>query len=172
MAIERTYIIPLRREWLKVPKYKRARKTIRALRAFLARHMKQEDLLMIKLGAKLNDAVWARGIQNPPHKLKVTVIKDDDGTVKAELFGYKYIVKKRAEKKEEEGGIAGKLKSALGGKDKEEKAEEAEAEIKEEKAAKAEKKEAKEAKHEHKKEKKEHKPAEHKKEEKKAVKKR
>lgn len=133
MATERTYIINLRREWLKVPRYKRSKKAVKGLREFLAKNMKQPDISQVKIGSKLNEAVWARGMKNPPCKIKVTVIKEDDGLVKAELFGYKYIVKKKVEKKEEEGGIAGKLKSALGGK------EEKEAEVVEEEHPKEEK---------------------------------
>ena len=37
--IERTYNVPLRREWLKSPKYKRSKKAITGLRIFLIRHM-------------------------------------------------------------------------------------------------------------------------------------
>src|SRR3989344_7004784 len=113
MALERTYIIPLRKEWLKVQRYKRAKKGVRAVQAFLARHMKQQDEDMIRIGPKLNEAIWARGMRNPLHKVKVTVVKEDDGMVKAELFGHKYVDKKKIEKKEE-GGIAGKLKEAVG----------------------------------------------------------
>ena len=46
--------------------------------------MKSED---VKLGKKLNDAIWQRGITNPPHKVKVTATKNDKGEVYAELFG-------------------------------------------------------------------------------------
>lgn len=134
MALERTYIIPLRKEWLKVQRYKRAKKGVRAVQEFLARHMKQEDPNMIRIGSKLNEAIWARGMRNPPHKIKVTVVKEDDGMVNAELFGHKYVDKKKVEKKEE-GGIAGKLKEAVG-LGKKEKAEEVEAEIMEEKKEK------------------------------------
>lgn len=84
MAIERTYNVPLRKEWLKVPKYKRARKAVDALRAFLQRHMKSEE---VKIGKFLNEAVWQHGMRNPPHHIKVNVKKDDAGKVFAELVG-------------------------------------------------------------------------------------
>lgn len=159
MVLERTYIVPLRSGWLKSQRYKRAKKAVTTLREFIARHMKQEDYSMIKIGPMANEAIWARGIRNPLHKIKVTVVKEDDGTVKVELFGYKYIDKVKKEKKEEATGIAGKLKEAIGG-GKEKKEKEAEAEVVEEKKEKVEKKEMK---------KEEKKPAE--KKEKKAVKK-
>ncbi len=82
IVLEREYIIPLRKEFQKAPKYKRAKKTIKALKEFLAKHMKSDN---IKLGKYLNLKVWEHGIKNPPHKVKVKVEKFDDGLVKAEL---------------------------------------------------------------------------------------
>ena len=82
VVLEREYIIPLRKEFQKAPKYKRAKKTIKALKEFLAKHMKSDN---IKIGKYLNLKVWEHGIKNPPHKVKVKVEKFDDGLVKAEL---------------------------------------------------------------------------------------
>ena len=95
-TLERTYTIPLRKESQKAPRWKRTRKTVRALREFLQKHMKSED---IKLSKEINEAMWKHGLRNPPHHLKVTVKKDEKGVVHAELFG---VVKKEkpAEKKE------------------------------------------------------------------------
>lgn len=84
--LERTYIIPLRREWLKSPKYKRAKKAVIALKQFISRHMKAEES-NVRLGKYLNLEVWKHGIKNPPGKIKVNIIKDDKGIVKAEFFG-------------------------------------------------------------------------------------
>ena len=82
---ERIYTIPLRSEWLKVPDYKRSKKAMTAVRSFLIKHMKSEN---IKLGRMLNMHVWAQGIKRPPHHVKVTAVKFDDGVVRAELIGY------------------------------------------------------------------------------------
>ena len=51
LVLEREYIVPLRREWLKVAKFKRANRAVKALKKFLARHMKvyDRDLRKIKL---------------------------------------------------------------------------------------------------------------------------
>lgn len=78
------YTIPLRKGFQKVPKYKRAKKAIAVLREFLKRHTKATE---IKLGNYLNKAVWVHGMRNPPHKVKVTVTKDDKGIAHAELVG-------------------------------------------------------------------------------------
>ena len=84
VVLEREYIIPLRKEFQKAPKYKRAKKTIKALKEFLVKHMKSDN---VKIGKYLNLKVWEHGIKNPPHKVKVKVEKFDDGLVKAELVG-------------------------------------------------------------------------------------
>jgi len=73
--LERKYIIPLRKEWLKVPIYKRTKKSITAVREFLQQHMKTED---VRIGRYLNQAIWARGMKRPPHKVDVTAKKVED----------------------------------------------------------------------------------------------
>lgn len=93
--IERIYTIPLRHEWLKVPAYKRSKKAMTAVRAFLRKHMKSEN---VKLGRMLNMHVWENGIKKPPHHVKVTAVKFDDGMVRAELIGYP--VEEKKEEKE------------------------------------------------------------------------
>ena len=84
MALERLYNIPLRKEFLKAAKYKRAAKAIRAIRAFIARHMKAEPE-NIRIGKWLNEEIWHNGVKNPPHHIKVKTIKDDKNIVTVEL---------------------------------------------------------------------------------------
>lgn len=95
-TLERTYTIPLRKEYLKVPRWKRTNKAVIAAKKFLQKHMKSEN---VKLGKHLNEKLWKHGIKNPPHHVKVTVLKDEKGVVKAELFGHKIEIKKKEEKK-------------------------------------------------------------------------
>ncbi len=101
MVLERTYIVPLRKEFMKAPKYKRAKKAVSALKEFLKKHMKSDN---VKLGKNLNLEIWKRGIKNPPHHVKINAIKDDDGIVKAELFSFEYkeMTKEEREKAEKE----------------------------------------------------------------------
>jgi len=84
--IEREYVIPLRVEWKKVPRYKRAAKATKAIKEFLVRHMKvyDRDLKKIKIDKYLNEFVWFRGIKKPPAKIKVKAIRNGD-IVKVEL---------------------------------------------------------------------------------------
>jgi len=100
--LEREYIIPLRKEWLKTPKHKRAKKAVRAIRLFLSKHMKVE-FEDVKIGRFLNEYLWARGIKNPPAKVKVKVIREE-GIARAELLDLSEKQKKmlEEEKKTEE----------------------------------------------------------------------
>lgn len=101
--IKRTYIIPLRKDWLNVPSYNRAKRAAKAVKVFLKRHMKGD----VKLGRRLNMLLWQHGAKRPPHHIKVDVIKDDKNIVTAELSGFVYEVKKVPEKEK------GKIKETL-----------------------------------------------------------
>ena len=82
--MERTYVVPLRKGWLKASRYRRAKKAVNTLREFLVRHMKSED---VRLMPELNVSLWQHGMKNPPSRVKINVVKDDKGVVKAQLFG-------------------------------------------------------------------------------------
>jgi ribosomal protein L31E len=99
MTIERTYNVPLRKEWLKAPMYRRSKKAVTALTEFAAKHMKT-DIENVKIGKQVNLLIWKNGIKNPPHHVKVNMVKEDDGIVKVELFGVKYEQLKIIEKQE------------------------------------------------------------------------
>lgn len=81
------YIIPLRKSWNRVPRYKRANKAIKTIKEFLARHMKlyERDLNKIKIDRYLNEFIWFKGIRKPPARVKVKAVKEGD-IIKAELF--------------------------------------------------------------------------------------
>lgn len=77
IELEREYIVPLRREFVKTHQYKRARRAVIALKQFIAKHMhvEERDLKKVKLDMYLNEELWYRGISNPLHKVKVKAIK-------------------------------------------------------------------------------------------------
>ena len=100
--LERTYNIPLRKEFRKVANWKQTKKAVKATKEFLVKHMKSND---VRLGKHLNEKLWQHGIKNPPHHVKVTTIRDEKGVVRAELFGHKIegekVEKKKKSKLEE-----------------------------------------------------------------------
>ncbi len=83
-TLERTYNVPLRKEYRKVPNWKRTEKAVVAMKQFLVHHMKSED---VRMGKDINEKIWQHGIRNPPHHVKITARKDEKGVVYAELFG-------------------------------------------------------------------------------------
>ena len=78
---EQVYVIPLR-DVKRVPCYKSANAAIKDIRRYLEHHMKSDD---VKLDKSINEAVWARGSQKPPRRIRVRAMKFEDGQVQAEL---------------------------------------------------------------------------------------
>jgi large subunit ribosomal protein L31e len=114
--IERNYTIPLRENFVKVPKYYRSKRAINHIKAFIVRHMKVSEE-NIKLGKNLNEKVWMHGIKNPPGKVKVKVIKEND-KVTVELEGFEYKVEKvQLEKVDKPTTLKDKLAEKMGVKD-------------------------------------------------------
>jgi len=108
--LERTYNIPLRKEFQKVPRYKRAKKAVTAVREFVLKHMKADSVL---IGEELNKLLWVHGIKNPPHHVKVTVVKNKEGVAIAELPGIKFKQITQMKRTEEDTSLMGKLKSKI-----------------------------------------------------------
>ena len=48
-VLERVYIVPLRKEFQKVASWRRTEKAVKALREFIAKHMKSENVIIGKL---------------------------------------------------------------------------------------------------------------------------
>jgi len=138
MAEEKVYTINLYNEWKKVQPWKRAKKSITAIKKFIAKNMKVKDK-DVKINTWLNAEIWKNSIKNPPRSIKVKAVKDEKGAkVEVELFEkpkrlLKLELKEKARVKKE----AGKETK------KEEKKEEAKEGIEEKKAEKTEEKEEK-----------------------------
>ncbi len=75
--MERIYTIPLRREYLKVPRWKRAKKAMKAIREFTVRHMKVEAD-NVKISNSVNEVIWERGGKKVPPKITVKMIKEEE----------------------------------------------------------------------------------------------
>ena len=107
--LERTYTIPLRREILKVPRYKRAKKAVTAVKQFLSKHMKSED---VRIGSQLNEELWKHGIKNPPTKIRVIAIREKN-IIRAEKEGATFKSLEAKKKSEVATGLKGKLQSMV-----------------------------------------------------------
>ncbi|WP_457615373.1 50S ribosomal protein L31e [Methanopyrus sp.] len=78
---ERVYTVPLR-DAKKAPLKKRAPRAVKALKQFIERHMKAEE---VRIGNDVNEKIWERGIKKPPSKIRVRAVKYSDGTVEVRL---------------------------------------------------------------------------------------
>jgi large subunit ribosomal protein L31e len=95
----RTYTVPLRKEYLKTPKWRRAEKAVSTLRSFVERHSKIEE---IKIGRWVNESIWKRGAKNPPSRVRVDVKRVADSvTVELSELPRKAKTKEIPEKVEE-----------------------------------------------------------------------
>jgi len=80
--LTRVYTINLGRAWL-TPQHKRTDRVINMIREFATKHMKSDE---IKLEQDLNRQIWSRGKTHPPRKVRVKMVKDEDGVVTISLY--------------------------------------------------------------------------------------
>src|SRR3989338_1925708 len=102
MAEEKTFTINLRREFIKKPNYNRSKKAINAKKEYTLKQLKTKE---VKIGQKLNLKIWERGRKNPPPKVKVKAIVEDNISY-VDLPGFEFIKQKP---KEEKKSVADKL---------------------------------------------------------------
>lgn len=67
------YTIPLRDAY-ELPRPNRAKKAVRIVKEFLVRHTKSES---VRLDPSVSQALWARGIEKPPRRVKVKVTEEE-----------------------------------------------------------------------------------------------
>ena len=80
--LTRVYTINLGRAWL-TPQHKRTDRVVNMIREFAEKHMKSDE---VKLEQELNRQIWSRGKTNPPRKMRVKMVKDEDGVVTVSLY--------------------------------------------------------------------------------------
>lgn len=80
--LTRVYTINLGRAWL-TPVHKRTDRVVNMIKEFAEKHMKSSE---IKLDQDLNRQIWSRGKTNPPRKVRVKMVKDEDDVVTVSLY--------------------------------------------------------------------------------------
>ncbi len=145
---ERAYTIPLRVVYNRAARKERAKRAMKHIREFIARHMHVEPE-NVKIHTSVNEVVWQRGIEKPPRKVKVVAVKDGE-TVwvytpearaeieKAEKKAKRAVRKKAEEKKEERQVKQEEKEETKADKTEEKKEENAEAPVEEDKEEKSE----------------------------------
>jgi len=103
MVEEKVFNIPLRETHDK-QRRRRASNAIKIIRDFLIKNTKTKN---IKIGKSINDTIWKDGIQNPPRKVRVHVIKEED-VIYSELLGVEIKTPSKEEMKKKEEKKKGK----------------------------------------------------------------
>ncbi len=77
---ERIYTIPFSKVIYgrRIPRSRRTPRAMRHLRQFVSRHLRCDD---ITIDPEVNEYMWSRGIQHPPRKLRIRVVKTEDDVV-------------------------------------------------------------------------------------------
>jgi large subunit ribosomal protein L31e len=90
----RIYTVNLTKAW-DTPKYRRTDRVINIIKEFTQRHMQTDK---VKIDQDLNRHIWSRGKKNPPRKIRLRMVKEDDDTVVVSS----YIEERRTETESEE----------------------------------------------------------------------
>nr|AOZ56181.1 ribosomal protein L31E [uncultured korarchaeote] len=67
--------IPLKIVRRKKPSWKRSEKAVKFLREFIKRNFKEYE---VKISPEVSNYIWSRGNENPPRKIVVAVISDEE----------------------------------------------------------------------------------------------
>ena len=78
----RIYTVNLAKAW-DTPKYRRTDRVINIIKEFTQHHMQTDK---VKIDQDLNRHIWSRGKTNPPRKIRLRMIKEDDDTVVVSSF--------------------------------------------------------------------------------------
>jgi large subunit ribosomal protein L31e len=123
--LSRVYTINLGKAWL-TPRYRRTDRVMNMVREFATKNMKSDD---VKIDQDLGRHIWARGKTNPPRKVRVKMVKDDEDIVTVSL--YEEAVEAEEEEERKEDTKKGKGRSKKAKKDESEEEEDEEEEGKE-----------------------------------------
>ena len=74
---ESELIVPLRNAW-NITRFKRAPRAIQIIKDHVIQHLKVTEDEEIYIDQSVNEHIWARGIENPPRKIRLQVIRHED----------------------------------------------------------------------------------------------
>ncbi|MCX8197655.1 MAG: 60S ribosomal protein L31 [Candidatus Micrarchaeota archaeon] len=96
-TLERIYTIPLSDAYGHV-RTKRAKRAVKLVREFALRHMKAKEA---KISEGVNSRIFRDGMQKPPRRIKVRIVKGEDQIAKVWLVGEEEKLREAAKKEEE-----------------------------------------------------------------------
>ena len=74
---ESELIVPLRNAW-NITRFKRAPRAIQIIKDHVIKHLKVTEDETVYIDPSVNEHIWSRGIENPPRKVRLHVIRHDD----------------------------------------------------------------------------------------------
>jgi len=95
-SLSRVYTINLGKAWL-TPRYRRTDRVVNMVREFAIKNMKSDE---VKIDQSLGKHIWARGKTNPPRKVRVKMVKDEDDIVTVSLYEEAVEIEEEEEEKE------------------------------------------------------------------------
>ena len=84
MAEIKEMVVPLRAAWA-VPRTQRAARAMKEIRKHVTRHMKVQEDEELWIDEAVNHAIWARGIQKPPRKIRLVVTREEGFPIEVKL---------------------------------------------------------------------------------------
>jgi large subunit ribosomal protein L31e len=112
-SLSRVYTINLGKAWL-TPRYRRTDRVVNMVREFAIKNMKSDE---VKIDQDLGRHIWARGKTNPPRKVRVKMVKDEDDIVTVSLYEEAVETKEEEEEEEKEDTKKAKGRSKKGKED-------------------------------------------------------
>ncbi len=94
-TLERIYTIPLGKVYEHI-RNKRGKRAVVLVREFALRHMKAGE---VKISEGVNSLILRDGIQKPPRRIKVRIVRSEDAAAKVWLIGEEEKAKDSAAKK-------------------------------------------------------------------------
>ena len=85
MAETKEMTIPLRAAW-NVPRTNRAKRAMAEVKNHVAQHMKKTEDEDIWIDESVNHAIWSRGMQHPPRKIRVIRTREEGFPLEVKLL--------------------------------------------------------------------------------------
>ena len=74
----------LRNAW-NITRYKRAPRAIQIIKNEVVKHLKVREDEEVWIDPSVNEAIWSRGIENPPRKIRLQVTRHDEPDIPIEV---------------------------------------------------------------------------------------
>ena len=81
---ESELVVPLRKAW-SITRFKRAPRAMQIIKDHVIQHLKVQEDEEVWIDPSVNEHIWSRGIENPPRKVRLHVIRHDEPDIPIEV---------------------------------------------------------------------------------------